>query len=89
MQALGPEGATVYYIFGNESGPFSAEFVMFVPPAPGSRPPPAKRRGTTLVLYDDLGRGTTDDVSQLMAVGFGSCVPSCPRPCLYLTYSLL
>lgn len=48
----------IYYIFGDEkTNDFSTEKTFFVPPVPGSNPPD---RGTTVILFDDLGRGSTD-----------------------------
>lgn len=56
MLALSNE--RIYYIFGDaETNVFSKEFVFQVPPAPGTQP---KNRGTTVILYDDFGRGSTD-----------------------------
>jgi hypothetical protein len=52
-------GKQVFYIFGDEStSDFSREYKLFVAPLPGQQPPV---RGTRVVLYDDLGRGSTDD----------------------------
>lgn len=52
----------IYYIFGDEESatgtPFSPEHAFLVPPLPGTQPPD---RGTRVILYDDLGRGSTDD----------------------------
>ena len=48
----------VYYIFGDDaSNDWSREFRFKVPP------PPGRQRGgrpTTVILYDDLGRGSLD-----------------------------
>jgi len=52
----------LYYIFGDEPTlDFSDEFVFFVPPAKGQQPPADKNRGTRVILFDDLGRGSNDD----------------------------
>jgi hypothetical protein len=57
MEALASQ--QVYYIFGDEStDDFSKEYKLYVPPLPGQQPPD---RGTRVALYDDLGRGSTDD----------------------------
>ena len=53
----------VYYIFGDAaSNTFSDEYVLFVPPIPGmtSTTAEGKLRPTRAILYDDLGRGSTD-----------------------------
>ncbi len=56
MKALSNE--KVYYIFGDDAtNDYSAEFVLNVPPAPGQQP---KDRGTRVIIYDDLGRGSND-----------------------------
>ncbi len=57
MKALA--STKIYYVFGDEStADFSDEFVFYSPPLPGFQPP---SRPTTVVLFDDLGRGTNDD----------------------------
>jgi hypothetical protein len=49
----------VYYIFGDvASDNWSKEYVLFLPPLPGTQPP---TRPTTVILYDDMGRGTQDN----------------------------
>lgn len=56
MQALA--NTRLYYIFGDEATKdYSKEYVFQVPPLPGTQPP---KRGTTVILYDDFGRGSTD-----------------------------
>lgn len=51
----------VYYIFGDEeTNDYSSEYILHVPPAAGSQPPSSKNRGTRVVLFDDLGRGSMD-----------------------------
>ena len=48
----------IYYIFGDEEEDiWSKEYKLFVPPLPGTQPP---YRPTTVILYDDLGRGSSD-----------------------------
>jgi hypothetical protein len=48
----------VYYMFGDAaSNDWSQEFRFRVPPPPGNRP---HDRPTTVILYDDLGRGSLD-----------------------------
>lgn len=48
----------VYYRFGDEAtSDYSQEFVLQVPPRAGTQP---EGRPTTVILFDDLGRGTTD-----------------------------
>jgi hypothetical protein len=48
----------VYYIFGDSNtNDFSDEHILHVPPLPGQQP---KDRPTRVILYDDLGRGSTD-----------------------------
>lgn len=48
----------VYYRFGDsETENFSREYVLLVPPQAGTQPP---NRPTTAILFDDLGRGSTD-----------------------------
>jgi len=58
MKALA--GASVYYTFGDAAtNVFSSrEYQLRVPPLAGTQP---KGRPTTVVLYDDLGRGSNDD----------------------------
>ena len=52
------ESGRVYYMFGDEaSDTWSREYVFFLPPAAGQQPP---SRPTTVVLFDDLGRGSND-----------------------------
>jgi hypothetical protein len=49
----------VYYMFGDQaSNTWSKEYKLFVPPVAGTQPP---TRPTTVILYDDMGRGSTDD----------------------------
>ena len=49
----------IYYSFGDvTTNDFSREYVFHVPPARGSQPP---SRPTRVILYDDLGRGSSDD----------------------------
>ena len=56
MKALANQ--KVYYIFGDAAtNDFSREYVLNVPPLPGQQPP---NRGTRVILYDDLGRGSDD-----------------------------
>lgn len=48
----------IYYIFGDaNTNDFSQEYVFQVPPAPGTQP---DKRGTSVILFDDFGRGSTD-----------------------------
>ena len=48
----------VYYIFGDDaSNEWSEEFRFKVPPPPGKQ---RDGRPTTVILYDDLGRGSLD-----------------------------
>jgi hypothetical protein len=48
----------VYYMFGDTtSDSWSKEYKLHLPPLPGTQPP---TRPTTVVLFDDLGRGSTD-----------------------------
>ena len=56
MQGLA--GERLYYIFGDESTHlYSKEHVFTVPPLAGTQP---QNRPTTVVLYDDMGRGSND-----------------------------
>jgi hypothetical protein len=56
MKALANQ--KVYYIFGDENTKqYSKEFTFFVPPLAGTQPP---TRPTTVILYDDMGRGSED-----------------------------
>lgn len=49
----------VYYVFGDEASDlYSEEHTLYVPPLPGTQPP---NRGTQVVLFCDLGRGSADD----------------------------
>lgn len=49
----------VYYIFGDQATlDYSSEYIFFVPPLAGTQP---SATGTRVILYDDLGRGSTDD----------------------------
>jgi len=49
---------TVYYMFGDDAtGDFSEEYSFVLPPLAGQQPP---NRPTTVVLFDDLGRGSKD-----------------------------
>jgi hypothetical protein len=49
----------VYYIFGDvNTNDFSKEFTLNVPPLAGNQP---ESRPTTVILYDDMGRGSNDD----------------------------
>lgn len=75
MEALANQ--QIYYIFGDEdTNDYSKEYRFFVPPLPGTQPPD---RGTTVVLYDDLGRGSTDDTYTWYEYG---------RPAVYTMYSV-
>jgi acid phosphatase type 7 len=57
MKAL--SSSKVYYIFGDDiTDDYSKEYVLTVPPLPGTQP---DTRPTTVILYDDLGRGSTDN----------------------------
>jgi hypothetical protein len=48
----------IYYVFGDsDTDNMSGEFVLTLPPLPGKQP---ANRPTTVILYDDLGRGSTD-----------------------------
>lgn len=60
MKALG--GSKIYYVFGDEAtNDYSAEFVLHVPPVPGVKiKSDGAVRPTRAILYDDLGRGSTD-----------------------------
>ena len=54
-------GETMYYVFGDEdTDDFSKEFLFNVPPAAGKQPLESKGRGTRVILFDDLGRGSMD-----------------------------
>jgi hypothetical protein len=49
----------IFYIFGDEAtSDYSSEYIFHPPPLAGTQP---STRGTTVVLYDDMGRGSTDD----------------------------
>jgi hypothetical protein len=51
----------IYYIFGDEeTSDYSDEHKLHVPPLPGTQPP---TRPTTVILFDDLGRGSFDDAA--------------------------
>jgi hypothetical protein len=55
MKALA--GKDLYYTFGDaKTDDFSKEYVFHVPPLPGSQ----GVRPTTAILFDDLGRGSSD-----------------------------
>ena len=57
MKALA--NTKVYYSFGDaNTAEWSKEFTLFVPPLAGTQPP---TRPTQVILYDDMGRGSTDD----------------------------
>lgn len=58
MKALA--GRSLYYTFGDAATNdfFPTDFVFRVPPLAGTQP---SDRPTTVVLYDDLGRGSNDD----------------------------
>ena len=63
MKALADQ--RVYYTFGDAAtNNLSEEFVLFVPPIPGmtssTTTSDGKLRPTRAILYDDLGRGSTD-----------------------------
>ncbi|KAJ1434319.1 Metallo-dependent phosphatase-like protein, partial [Ochromonadaceae sp. CCMP2298] len=59
MKALA--GEKVYYVFGDEeTQDYSGEFVLHVPPLPGSVVVEGGVRPTRAILYDDLGRGSSD-----------------------------
>ena len=48
----------IFYSFGDDAtADFSSEFTFFVPPVAGTQPP---TRPTTVILYDDMGRGSMD-----------------------------
>ena len=48
----------VYYMVGDQvTDTWSKEYNLFLPPLPGTQPP---SRPTTVILFDDLGRGSTD-----------------------------
>ena len=48
----------IYYIFGDSSSNiWSKEYKFRIPPVAGQQP---TNRGTTIILYDDLGRGSLD-----------------------------
>jgi acid phosphatase type 7 len=47
------------YIHIHAGGAFSPEQRFFVPPVAGTQPSPTEP--TRIILYDDLGRGSTDD----------------------------
>ena len=48
----------IYYVFGDEdTNDFSGEHIFNAPPLPGTQPP---NRPTRVIMYDDLGRGSTD-----------------------------
>ena len=48
----------IYYIFGDsDSETWSQEYKFRIPPMIGQQPPD---RGTTIILFDDLGRGSLD-----------------------------
>lgn len=49
----------IYYRFGDAaSNKWSREYIFHAPPLPGTQPPD---RGTRVILYDDMGTGSTDD----------------------------
>lgn len=56
--AMALANSVVYYIFGDlASDNWSKEYALHLPPLPGTQPP---TRPTTVILYDDLGRGSLD-----------------------------
>ncbi len=57
---LAVAGHRIYYKFGDNisASDISGEHVFQVPPLAGSHPP---SRSTRMILFDDLGRGSTDD----------------------------
>ena len=57
MLAIGND--QIYYTFGDaDTNDFSKEYVFHVPPVRGAQP---RSRPTRVILYDDLGRGSSDD----------------------------
>lgn len=60
MKALA--GSKIYYTFGDDAtNDYSAEFVLHAPPLPGvETTSDGAVRPTRAILYDDLGRGSTD-----------------------------
>lgn len=75
MMALASQ--KVYYIFGDEAtNDFSGEYTLHVPPLPGTQP---EGRATTVILFDDLGRGSTDNTYTWNEYG---------RPAIYTSMSV-
>lgn len=65
MKALA--NSNIYYIFGDElTNDFSKEFKLHIPPLPGTQPP---SRPTTVILFGDLGRGSTDEAATWNNIG--------------------
>ena len=57
MKALA--GSKIYYTFGDATtSTWSKEYIFLVPPLPGVQPPD---RPTRVVVFADMGRGSTDD----------------------------
>ncbi len=55
---LAHSSSVIYYVFGDlNTNDFSEEMVLHVAPRAGSQP---NNRGTRAILFDDLGRGSTD-----------------------------
>lgn len=68
---------TIYYRFGDKNtNDWSREYTFLVPPKAGSQPP---TRPTRVILFDDLGRGSTDDTYTWNEYG---------RPSIELTMAL-
>eukprot|EP00604_Paraphysomonas_vestita_P002514 CAMPEP_0174818342 /NCGR_PEP_ID=MMETSP1107-20130205/1004_1 /TAXON_ID=36770 /ORGANISM="Paraphysomonas vestita, Strain GFlagA" /LENGTH=472 /DNA_ID=CAMNT_0016030055 /DNA_START=859 /DNA_END=2277 /DNA_ORIENTATION=+ len=67
----------IYYIFGDEAtNDYSDEHIFHAPPVAGTQPP---NRGTRAILYDDMGRGSTDDTYTWNEYG---------RPAIEVMYSV-
>lgn len=74
MKALAD--SKIYYRFGdNATNDYSEEFVFLAPPLAGQNPV----IGTRVILYDDLGRGSTDDTYTWNHYG---------RPSIYVTMAV-
>jgi len=70
----------IYYIFGDEAtNDYSSEFIFNAPPVAGTQPSADKKRGTRVVLFDDLGRGSTDMTYTWYEYG---------RPAIYTTMAV-